>query len=419
MYTGNAYWPHPTSNTSYFRRPSYYYPYSPGMLYPSYVNYNDMQYRAYHNSNYPAPAKNPLSKRIIGYYPAWASYSGYNVTDIDVSRLTHINYAFANIKDGKVVLGYPEIDEQNFEQLKAAKIKNPNLKTFISVGGGGSWSAGFSDAALTDESREVFANSAVHFIRQFGFDGVDIDWEYPVTGPNGRPEDKQNFTLFLQKIREKLSQASREDNKMYLLTGAFGADKTHLYSIEAKKVAQYLDWFNLMTYDYSGNWQNVSGHNAPLYPDPRDLVENDLTVASTVQYYMREGVPPSQIVIGIPFYGRGWTQCCPQHHGQYQYCYEIPKGSLGGGLYQFHVLKDYFINQNGYRRFWNNISKVPYLFNSQNGEFISYDDEESISHKMHFLKEKCLSGAMIWELSQDKNNMLLHTIYNAIMHQYV
>ncbi len=102
------------------------------MLPSPYVGYNDMQYRAYQNSdNYPVPAKQPLSKRIIGYYPAWASYSGYNVTDIDVSRLTHINYAFANIRDGKVVLGYPEIDEQNFEQLKAAKIKNPDLKSLI------------------------------------------------------------------------------------------------------------------------------------------------------------------------------------------------------------------------------------------------------------------------------------------------
>lgn len=155
----------------------------------------------------------------------------------------------------------------------------------------------------------------------------------------------------MQRLREKLNEAGKQDNQTYLLTGAFGANTTHLYSIEAKEVTQYLDWFNLMTYDYNGNWQNVSGHNAPLYSDPTDLVDNNFNVAASVQAYMREGVPPSQITLGIPFYGRGWTQCSPSYYGQYQYCSEIPKGSLGGGSYQFHALRDSFINKMAIRVF--------------------------------------------------------------------
>ena len=149
----------------------------------------------------------PLSGRIVGYYAAWQAYSGSYPDQIDASKLTHINYAFANIgPDLKLTLGYPDVDPNNIRLLNSLKLKNPDLKTLISVGGW-NWSGRFSDAALTDTSRSAFADSCVDFIVKYGFDGIDLDWEYPVSGGLTtnikRPEDKQNFTLLLQKIREK------------------------------------------------------------------------------------------------------------------------------------------------------------------------------------------------------------------------
>jgi chitinase len=145
------------------------------------------------------------AKIVIGYYASWSAYSGYTPLNIAASHLTHINYAFANISDDlKIALGDPSVDPSNFTKLNELKQMYPQLKTLISVGG---WddSGKFSDAALTDLSRTAFADSVVAFIKQYGFNGVDIDWEYPVSGGLAgnirRTADKTNFTLLLQKLR--------------------------------------------------------------------------------------------------------------------------------------------------------------------------------------------------------------------------
>ncbi|HQO71956.1 MAG TPA: glycosyl hydrolase family 18 protein, partial [Sedimentibacter sp.] len=159
---------------------------------------------------------------IIGYYPAWKSYSGYTPESVDISKLTHINYAFANIgPDYRIEMGYPDKDPENFEKFRDLKKINPDLKVLISVGGW-NWSGRFSDMAATDENRNKFTDSCVEFISKYGLDGVDLDWEYPVGGGlktnSKRPEDKQNFTLLLKEMREKLDAQELKDNKDYLLT---------------------------------------------------------------------------------------------------------------------------------------------------------------------------------------------------------
>ncbi|SEN14635.1 glycosyl hydrolase family 18 protein [Lihuaxuella thermophila] len=372
-------------------------------------------------------------KKIVAYYPGWATYGrNYQVMDIDASKITHLNYAFANVVNGEVVVGdtYADTDKffpgdcwdpgckrGNFNQLTKLKQKYPHLKTLISVGGW-TWSGGFSDAALTDASRTKFADSAVRFIRTWGFDGVDIDWEYPVSGgsQNGRPEDKQNFTLLLQKLREKLDAAGREDGKHYLLTIASGAGPTYLQNTELGKAEDYLDFINIMTYDFHGGWEKTSGHHAPLYADPADPFPNKATfhVNAAVEGHLHAGVPASKIVLGLPFYGRGWTGCSTAGNGQYQSCTGTPQGTWEAGVFDFSDLEANYINKNGYTRYWNDVSKVPYLFNPSNGTFITYDDVESIGYKTSFLKTKGLGGAMFWELSSDRNKTLLNKVYNDL-----
>src|SRR5664279_3154978 len=160
--------------------------------------------------------ENPASYRVVGYFASWAIYDrGYFVTDIPADKLTHLNYAFAAISDdGEIALMDEEADTQytypgdsdnqplkgNFHQLQLLKVAHPSLQTIISIGG---WtgSAKFSDVALTAQSRDKFARSVVKFVTQYGFDGVDIDWEYPTgggdTGNVERPEDRTNFALLL------------------------------------------------------------------------------------------------------------------------------------------------------------------------------------------------------------------------------
>jgi chitinase len=364
--------------------------------------------------------------KVVAYFTSWSIYGrDYQIMDIDGSKITHINYAFANIKDGEIVLGDPWADVQkpfprscegegclqgNFGQLLELKAKYPHLKTLISVGGW-TWSGNFSDVALTEESRAKFAESAVDFVRNYGLDGVDLDWEYPVGGGLEtnvtRPEDKQNYTLLLEKIRTELDIAGKEDGKQYLLTIAGGASKKYVANTELDKIAKTTDWINIMTYDFHGSWESASGHNAPLFADPIDP-STGLNADDAVKRYINAGVPSEQIVLGIPFYGRGWSGCNEKRQGQYEECSGPSVGTWEAGILDYTDIEENYINKNGFKSFWNEKSKVPWLYNKETGTFISYENEKSIGYKTDYIKSQNLGGAMFWELNGDRNQTLLN-----------
>lgn len=365
----------------------------------------------------PSPGTQPNlpttgSYKLIAYYPSWGFYLNEPLSKQPVSQLTHINYAFANVKDGQVVLGEPDADIQNFKQLKLLKAANPKLRALISVGGW-TWSGQFSDAALTSASRQKFAASGVKFMKQYGFDGVDIDWEYPVqgglTGNKERPEDKRNFTLLLQEIRNQLNAAEKSDGRDYLLTIAGGAFPGYSKNVEISAVAQAVDWINLMTYDYHGPWDDSSNHNAPLYADSKDPSRANAgnNIDAVVDQYLKSGVPADKLVLGVPFYGRSWTSCGPANQGLYQDCNGPTRK-----MYSYEQIKEQdWINANGFARYWNSEAKAPYLYKKTTGTFVSYEDAESIGYKTSYLKSRGLGGAMIWEITQDDDN---HTLLNKL-----
>ncbi|MHC1723837.1 MAG: glycosyl hydrolase family 18 protein [Aminipila sp.] len=355
------------------------------------------------------PQIQPLSKKIIGYYAAWAAYSGYYPNQIDANKLTHINYAFANIgSDLKITLGYPDIDQNNIKLLNSLKQTNPNLKTLISVGGW-SWSGKFSDVALTDASRTAFADSCVTFITQYGFDGVDLDWEYPVSGGlttnSKRPEDKQNFTLLLQKIREKLDARGALDNKHYLLTIAGGAGSSYINNVELAKLPQYLDYATLMTYDFHGTWDTYTDLHAPLYTNSDSSPQYKGSSDSTVSAWLNGSFPSDKLILGIPFYGYIYSSVNNSNNGLYQ-------TYTGANSISYKLIAENYLNKPGFVRYFHAQSLVPWLYDGST--FISYEDPQSITYKTDYIKTKNLGGAMVWELSQDPNEVLLNTLYNGI-----
>lgn len=347
--------------------------------------------------------------KMVGYYAGWASYSGFQVTDIDASKLTHINYAFANISDdGEIVTGDPATDHQNFKQLLQLKNQHPHLKTMISVGGW-TWSKNFSDAAASEDSRARFAESVRDYILENGFDGVDLDWEYPVSGGHpdnvNRPEDKRNYTLLLKKIRETLNEQENKDGIEYLLTIAVGASKSHAANMELSELHRYVDYIQLMTYDINGEWDELTGLNAPLYKDPNSAFSWQWSVQDGIETYMESGVPADKLVMGLPFYGRVFHDADSINNGLYQ-------SFNGGTSFSYAKLDSEYINKNGFERYWIEETKVPILYDGST--FISYDDAESIKKKTEFLKASGLGGAMMWELSQDPDRVLLETIYTEL-----
>lgn len=299
-------------------------------------------------------------------------------------------------------MGDPSIDPSNFAKLRQLKTAYPHIKTLISVGGW-TWSGKFSDAALTDESRSAFADSIVDFIKQHGFDGVDLDWEYPVSGGLSsnmrRPEDKTNFTLLMAKIREKLDEQGSLDGRHYLLTFAGASGTFYANNVELDKLADHVDYAIVMTYDIHGPWPgSYTDFNAPLYNPTEYSPQYKWSCDSAVNLWISRGFPKSKILMGIPFYGIRFNNVANANNGLYQLFDR-------GYPLSYDCIKSTYLTDPSYERFYHPDARVPWLFNGST--FISYDDEVSIAEKASYIKAKALGGAAVWELSQNTNGRLM------------
>ena len=354
--------------------------------------------------------KQKSGKYIVGYL--FMKDSLLNGNDIAAEKLTHINYAFANIKDGKIAQGFKN-DLENFKILNQTKERNPNLKILISVGGW-TWSGGFSDMCLTKESRSKFINSAIEFIKTNNLDGIDIDWEFPNLIGYGnvyRPEDKENFTSLAKELRSALDQLEK-DGKHYWLTAATGSFDDYLANTEMDKVQKYMDFVNVMAYDFcEPDADSIAGHHTPLYTNPRD--PHHSSSAEMIQKYIQIGVPPEKIVLGVAFYGHVWQVTSSDFHGLYEPGGETNKHIRGS----FKNIEQNFVNKNGFIRYWDSTSYAPYLFNKDEKIFITYDDEESLQAKCKYINEHKLKGAMFWEYTADYQSRLLNTLYDGLLIQ--
>ncbi|WP_128547325.1 glycoside hydrolase family 18 protein [Larkinella soli] len=353
--------------------------------------------------------KAPSKYVLIGYVGS----GRWTKEDIEANKLTHINYAFAvPAANGELAPLRPK-DEANLAALHSLKAANKDLKILISIGGWGGCKY-FSDVALTDASRKKFAASTLALLKKHRLDGIDIDWEYPdQIGDNNifRPVDKQNFTLLLKELREQLDAQGKQDrlpaSGHYLLTAATGGDTAFVNHTELRNAQKYLDYVNIMTYDlYHGN-DKKTGHHSSLYQSAlSDRSRNSSDDA--VDGHIKAGVPASKIVLGLPFYGRGWTDVNPTNNGLFQ-------PSAGKHMSpNFHDLVDNYINKNGFTRYWDEQAKSPYLWNPQSRTFISYADEESLRYKIDYVKSKGLAGAMFWEYTLDKDKRLLNTLVKGL-----
>lgn len=322
---------------------------------------------------------------------------------IAVEKLTHICYAFVDVRNNRAWLHNLATDSTNFRRLHALKKRNPNLKILISIGGW-AWSENFSDAVLSDTSRRAFATSAVDIVRQYQLDGIDIDWEYPgMKGEDNvfRPEDKENFTLMLKALREHLNALKTQTGKDYLITTAlpgFPAIFTHTNMAEAHP---YLDCINVMSYDFFTVGPQA-GHHTNLYPSGK--VDDEQSGHRAVALYKQAGVPAEKLVLGIAFYGRAWQL---QTANPAVFPRTITKVERGSG---YTFIKDSLLTNPAYQRRWDRRAKAPYLYNATLNRFVSYDDEQSVKAKCRYVRKKGLAGVMFWEYFSDPKAYLLNAI---------
>jgi len=390
----------------------------------------------------------PEERKIVAYWIEWGIYGrNYQPADTPFEKITHLNYAFANIDAGGRVVPYDTyaaIDKiypgdawdqpikGAYNQLNnVLKRQHPHLKTLISVGG---WtlSGRFSDVALTPSSRATFAESCVGFLRTYGFDGIDIDWEYPVAGGlesnTYRPQDRGNFTLLMRDVRAALDAAGTADGRDYLLTIAAPAGYDKFANMDAASYAQYLDFINVMTYDYFGAWDlSFTANHAmldanPGIPSANPDLRTKYNTRYAVQQYLDAGVPASKVVLGIPFYGRGWKGVPATGDGLFQPGTGVPPGtwddwsSGATGVNDFtEIDREFLAPGSGYVRRWDPVSRSPFVYSptAHGGHWVGYEDEDSVTLKLEWAESLGLGGAMFWEITADRDQKLLDAILRA------
>jgi chitinase len=335
---------------------------------------------------------------------------GYDVVKdgadhVDADKIDTLIFAFAQVADNQVVLD--PAASKRLHQLTMLKSAHAQLKVVLSVGGWGA--GGFSEAASTQASRQHFADSATKLLMDNDADGLDVDWEYPghsESGIHSSPQDRSNLTLLLKGIRAALDVVGQSKGRHYTLSMAI-ADGPFIDGIDIAAIAPYLDWFNLMTYDFVNSMTPTTGHHSGLHASP--LIPTDArTTDRAVKQFLAAGVSPKKLLIGAAFYGREFDDVKPDHNGLYQayghYRTEHPWPQLEAD----------FIKRNGFVRHWDADAQAPYLWNAATHTFISYDDPQSIAAKAAYVKAQHLGGMMYWEQSEDPQNELLDAIWRGL-----
>ncbi len=359
---------------------------------------------------------------IMAYY---VPERDYKPGEIPVEQLTHIIYSFANLVDGEMTFRKPEVAGPKLEALVKQKARNPELKVMIAIGG---WGAdGFSDMALTEESRGKFIASAKTFIETYQLDGMDMDWEYPGisgAGTMARPEDTKNFTALMKGLREMLDTF----DSTKLLTFASAGWKRYYDFIETTEVMKYADYTNVMTYDQVSGVSIYTGHHTPLgdvksediagtpfhshldslYKSGDNLDPDPRSAQKIVDFLIEKGVNPKQIVIGSAFYGRVWKGVPPTNNGLYQL-----SGGLHIGWMAYHAIREQYETDSNFQRFWDDKAQAPYMYNATDSLMLSYDDTVSVALKTRYAMDKGIGGIMFWELGNDtkQEGSLLDAIY--------
>jgi len=306
------------------------------------------------------------------------------------------------------------------------KEDNPEIKLIASVGG---WNFNdctktdqigsgahtchiFSTIASSEEHSRTHALKVIAFLRLWGFDGYDIDWEYPVAaGHNNvdmapRPEDYSNYIRFLGILREEfINEAvnANDGRDRLLLTAAVGIGKsTTDESYDVPRMNEVLDLISLMTYDMNGSWNPATtGFNAPLYHTAEDI---PASVEWVVDYWVEKGASPDKLVLGMATYGRGWTLA---NAGQNQGALSAANGACAAGpitqqagYLAYSEIQDLIQNQAAVE-YWDSVRKVPYIITADGTQWIGYDDSQSLLLKTNFLMSRGLRGAMFWALELD------------------
>lgn len=333
--------------------------------------------------------------------------ANYQPQQLPANQVTHVLYSFADIaSDGTVKSSdtyadlekhYPTDSWQEtgnnaygcIKQLYLLKKKNRGMKVLLSIGGW-TYSYKFAPVAATAAGRQRFADSAVAIVKDWGLDGIDIDWEYPTN-----PTEGANFVLLLKACREALDAyaAQYAPGYHFVMTVATAAGAQNYKYLDFVGMDRYLDMWNLMAYDYAGSWDATSGHQANIYANPQNPASTPFNTDQAVRDYISKGVPAKKIAMGLPLYGRAFENTAGLGK---------PYSGVGAGTTEAGIWSYKDLPRPGATEMYDDVAKASYSYNSATKQLISYDTVSSAVTKTAYLKSKGLGGAIYWEASGDK-----------------
>lgn len=294
------------------------------------------------------------SKVVVAYVTSWSEVMP------DPQYMTHINYAFGHVNES--FNGVKIDNEERLRQIVDLRKQKPELKVLLSIGG---WGSGrFSEMAANDEYRRAFAADCDRVVKEFALDGIDIDWEYPTSSManiSSSPGDTENFTLLMQDIRAAIGNEKE-------LTLATVASARY---IDFKAILPSVDFVNIMAYDMA----SAPKHHSALYPSGHS---GDITSDGAVTAHLKAGVPPSKLVMGMPFYGRG-----------------------GDGYPSFQDYNKVGNTDTQYTEKWDEVAQVPYLADKNDTLVFGFENPRSLAIKCQYILDKDLLGGMYWDYSGD------------------
>jgi chitinase len=350
-----------------------------------------------------------VSGRTIGYYESWSSTRGCdarNPEDLDLTGLTSLNFAFAFFNPTSFQITPMDGHAASlYTRFTALKKRKSSLETWISIGG---WSfndpvntpntrRAFSDMVSSSGNRATFIRSLTNFMVTYGFDGVDLDWEYPVADDRGGSAgDKRNFVSLLQEMRSAFGTK-------YGISATIPSSFWYMQHFDIKSMQNYLDWFNVMSYDIHGVWDSTNKFTGPYILPHTNLTE----ITNGLSLLWRAGVTPDKVVLGLGWYGRSFTLTNPSCLTPNGICTFSSGGNPGqctasaGTLSNAEIFR--IIAAGGTKQGFDKAAAVKWITWDSN-QWVSYDDGETTQLKLQAANQLCLAGSMIWSIDQDNTD---------------